>query len=221
MNDKTSPETEQLVSELASEANRLLVEMLGRSVVSWSQVEKSIDALARMLMGEGGLNKGGATVMTANLDIREKCKIIVALAFQAGLSSKQVTGIAETVNVAQNELRNRRNRLYHDSWSLKNGLFQKRSSTGTRLHRPQAFKLELLVPDYEPIKASEISSFINDCLKISDELLDHCEVLLKRMEARLKRTQERVERLEALVPEHGEQSPRSKTFWSRLLRRGS
>jgi hypothetical protein len=221
MSDKSSPETEQLISELESEANRLLVEMLGRSVIAWSQVEKSLDALAKVLMGTGGLSRTASKAITANLDVREKCKIITALAFEEGLPSKQVSAIADAVNSAQNDLRNRRNRLYHDSWSIKDGRMQKRASTGTRLHRPQAFKLELLVPDYEPIKAAEITSFITDCLKLSDVLLDHADVVLERMEADVNRVRKRALLLEARAAGSDEQYPRPRTLWSRLLRRGN
>jgi hypothetical protein len=183
---------------------------LGQSVVAWSTAERGVETLLLILLLERGLIMGDATIVAANLDVRERSKMALALAYQTGVPQRRLKAIEALLNRIQNDLRNQRNRLYHDGWRFRDGGLQKRSYTGTRLHRKQAHKIELIVPDFEPITAQGIKAFVEECLKVADDMVEQSTLLVEDLKAVRKAPQ---------APKSPAQSRRPSKFWRRLLQR--
>jgi hypothetical protein len=206
----TPPESEQLIGELSEMTARFTVEFLGRCVIAWSTAERSLETLLVILLSGRRLRMEDARIVVSNLDIRERAKLVVALAYQAKLPHKRLTKIERLAGQIQNDLRNRRNRLFHDSWNLSESGIFKRASTGTKLVRSQAFKIGLFVPDFEPIKPAMMYDFINDCMNLAGELADQCQKLVDDMERELP---------PETPPKSDAQSPRPPKVWTRVLQR--
>jgi hypothetical protein len=200
---------EQLIEELSKLTTKGMVDFIGRCVIAWSAAERGLESLLVNLLFSRGLPSQDAKVVVANLDLRERARITIGLAYQANLSRKRVLAIEKLANRMSDDLRTRRNRLLHDSWSISRGLISKRASTGTKLARPQAWQLDLLVPDYEPVEPAALAAFIDDCLKVADAMMDESEHLIDQAARHLPSTQ---------PPKFGAQSPHQPRFWQRVLR---
>lgn len=178
---------------------------LGTAVISWSYLERAVDLLFGTLLGRLGLHTRSADLIAQNVEVREKAKIVVALACDARLPAGELERTIALMNAVQNDLRNERNRLFHDSWSYKEGAVARRKTTGSRIVRPQSRKVELLLPMPKAVEPGEITAFLARCDAISDEIISVGERLIEAMptdKSGLSR----------------EQSLGRQTFWSRLLR---
>jgi hypothetical protein len=194
------------------------VTTLGTAIISWSHCEESTEHLLRDLLGHHGLEDDAARIVSSSLDLKSRCALGVALAYRLNPPRDVLEKLSAAINRVQNEMRNTRNRLFHDSWMYKQGSIHKRVSTGPKLTRPQAHELELQVADYSPADLQEIKEFTDRCLDLSREIHD----LLKAISHQFfdkKFAELGVTRKQVLQAKPGEQPRRAKRGLTYLFRR--
>lgn len=168
---------EDLKKQLAKAVQTYTHETLGRCVVYFSFLERSLEVLVVALLRHHRLAREAARLVVVNLDIREKSAIAIALACDAKLKSKLLEKLLAACNVVTGELRNERNRIFHDSWTVKSGVFQRKRTVGSRVKRPQARKIVLDIPQFEPASYEELQPFMDKCYTTAGALLDCAEII--------------------------------------------
>jgi hypothetical protein len=141
------------------------IKWLGRAVISWSYLETTLDTLFEVLLAIHGFKKTQSLkIMSANVDMRDKLQIIQALTVDCVQDKKTVGEAVSLTNYVGNELRNERNRLFHDNWSkgFAGSLLRTRRQ-GSKVSRPQAREFELVLPKAEPAGSKEIQQFNTNC----------------------------------------------------------
>ena len=194
----------RVISANLDPKTREAVELLGRSLIAWSYLELCVDTLLLAVLSLKGLWSDAGDLIVANLDIREKASITVALGCVASLPKSTKADIVTSMNRVQNELRNERNRLFHDSWRVGEGGLSRRKTTGTKVVRPQARALSLELPAEEPVSVEAIRAFVEKCFAETERVLELCNVALSCAEA--------IPPLRLPEP-----PPRPRKFWNRLL----
>ena len=147
------------------EYNQLAFSMLADCVVAWSHVEQSTDTAISTLLLRSGMAGDAAEMVALNLEIREKCAIIASLAYLYRLDDKWLSDVLTSINTISNDLRNRRNRLLHDTWSIGvGGQIHRRTRGKLRVTKPQSRQFDLIIPTPEPASTDEMARFVTDCL---------------------------------------------------------
>jgi hypothetical protein len=154
--------------------------ILGSAIIAWSHCEEATEHLLRDLLQYHGLEEDTARLIASTLDLKSRCALGIALAYKLPLSRDMMERLSTAINTVQNDLRNTRNRLFHDSWMLTKGAIHKRLSTGPKLSRPQARELELIVPDYSPVELQNVIDFSDRCIASSQEIHDIIGLIIKR-----------------------------------------
>lgn len=186
---------------------------LGMAIISWSHCEEAVEHLLRDILQFHGLERDTADLIAATLDLKSRCALGIALTYKLDIPLDLMERLSAAVNSVQNDLRNRRNRLFHDSWMFKEGAIHKRVSTGPKLKRPQARQLGLDVPDYAPADLGEVIEFSKRSVETSQEIHDLLGLISQRYFS------VRVAELEAQQEALGARCRRPRTGLSRLLRR--
>ncbi len=184
------------------EAFERTAKLVGASIMAFSHVEHSVEATAYTLLTLFGLHPNQAEVVNLNVKMRENAPIALALAHQARVEKGTLERLERSLATATSSLRNRRNRIAHDSWRMSEAGMTKRNTSGTKVAKQP---VQLIIPQYEPVNVDEIVSFIRDCEAVIESL----------GEVRL-----------ALIDQLGSEylragiglPPRPTTVWSRLLR---
>lgn len=167
--------------KLQKRTSELALQALGRSVIAWSYLERAVEHSLGILLGQCGMPFEESLVVATNVPLRDRVPLIATLAHRKYATRPWFSQLIELTNRVNNELRNRRNRIMHDSWAEGDeGFLERRSSVKPKLVRPQARKYELVSPNFERVDYEDISAFITDCLTTANELsevntkMNHC-----------------------------------------------
>lgn len=152
------------------ELGRLGLEALGRAVIAWSHVERVSEATLSILLCGSGMGLDEARIISTTVDLRDRAALVIALGHRAVGKKRWFGKLLEVMNHLSNDLRNNRNRLFHDAWTEDRGKLSRRTTTKPKLTRPQSRKFELVLPAYEPASVRQINEFIGDCLKTAGQL---------------------------------------------------
>ena len=150
--------------------------LLGQCVMAFSKLEELTDLWLAVLAKRHGMNTDASLLLAINLPLREKCSAIVALAFLIDPDEKLMDRIASVTNKVCVELRNQRNRLFHDVWSRGDYELIRRPRTGTKLTRPQSRQVELKIPDQVKVTHHDLGNFIKECVDMSNEIISLSEL---------------------------------------------
>jgi hypothetical protein len=183
-----------------------LTGVLGAAIISWSHCEEATEHLLRDLLVFNNLEKATADIIAATLDLKARCSLSLALAYRLKIPHDLMDRLATAINAVQNDARNTRNRIFHDSWLLNKGEIHKRTSTGPKLTRPQSRQLELSIPDYQPVNLTDVTTFSERCIDLSREIHDILGIISDQY-------------FQALRIVRNERSRGRRTWWSRLLQR--
>lgn len=164
-------DTPQAALEQAErEVGNIMLEGLGRAVLAWSFVERASELALTALMLGHGMALDEAHIISTAIDVRDRAALITALSHRAVGNKRWFGELVSVMNRLSNELRNSRNRLFHDAWSQKKGGQLSRRSSKPKLIRPQSRKFELILPTFEPVTIKQIDQFIRDCLDAADQI---------------------------------------------------
>lgn len=155
--------------ELQPERQRTMA-LLGHCIVAWSFVERSIEHSLIILLVGSGLPEEEATIVATTMDVRDRVSLCAALGYKMAPKEPWFREMIALHNHATNELRNQRNRLLHDAWSIDGPRLARRSSSKPRLARPQSRELELVLPSFKPVTDDEIREFFDACTKATDDI---------------------------------------------------
>lgn len=178
---------------------------IGHAVMAWSQVEISTDTALTSLLYLNGTSMASCKLIALNLGVREKCTIIACLAHEVHSSQKWLDALLIALNTISHDLRNRRNRLLHDTWEVKDQFVVRTTRTPLRVSRPQSRTFSIDIPGPQEDPYIEAHAFGADCQKA---VLTLNNLMLSVLRDARKEPPE-------AAPE---QSPRRRKFWSRLLR---
>ena len=101
-----------------SAINQSVLSMLGDCILGWSHVETATDNSLRAMLHISGMALGATEMVVLNLAIREKCSVMLSLAFVYRLDDDWFGELSGHLNAISNDLRNQRNRILHDTWSI-------------------------------------------------------------------------------------------------------
>ena len=126
---------------------------IGYVCIWWSQLEARLDSFLAYLIGLeiGKISES----ITANADMREKVQMIIALAFIQKRNVAWFERVKTLMDSIDNILRVERNRYIHDAWVIQAAKTIRRTR-GTKIKRPQAFKIELVTKEDVEIKPGQI-----------------------------------------------------------------
>jgi len=113
---------------------------LGVMCVVWGHLEASLNLLLSMLLdlNDAKLNE----TVNHNVDMRNKLQIVLGLGYLKVKNDTWFTILKWVIETIDNDLRPRRNRFIHDTWTKTDTGAVKRIEAKTGLRKPQAFKLE-------------------------------------------------------------------------------
>jgi|SRR5579872_871440 len=130
---------------------------IGYLCIFWAALEHEIDTFLDALIP---LEAGQVSdSVVANIDFREKLRILLALGFIRKPNAGWFRRLERTVNHVDNGLRPERNRFVHDQWRGLDPIV--RRTKRTALVRPQARQIELRAFEDRAIKPAEIWRLVN------------------------------------------------------------
>lgn len=154
--------------------------LLGYCAITWSILERACAAFVLQALAEKGTPFKTAQIVVANIGAREVSAIGAALAVDLELSHKVVDGLSKAFNAVQNDLRTRRNRLFHDAWDPGRDGLKRKLTTGTKLVRPQSREIKIALPHFEPVTDEFLLKFIADCSHWIDYIAEQTELVCER-----------------------------------------
>ncbi len=176
--------------EWIDEYQRSMRSLIGYCVTAFSQLDQCTDELFTLLSVKHGMNARPASLVALNLPLRSKCTSILCLAHEAELKPKMMKRLVTIINQIQGDLRNRRNRLLHDTWDTNQLEILRRKRSEIHIKTPQAFTYALDIPEHQVVTQNELSGFTEDCLgvyieinKIIKELSRHWEIKQPEVQA--------------------------------------
>jgi hypothetical protein len=150
---------------------------LGLACMSWSLLESVIDDfLADIIPLENDPRQDVAGVFHANIDFREKIKILVSVAFIRKYNDQWFRELQEWIDEIDNDLRTERNRYVHDSWTLEPDneyMSLSRTQKVSKLIKPQAYQLELITQIQTPVSLEDLEGLgkrISDAIRAMVDL---------------------------------------------------
>jgi len=117
-------------------------------------------------LGEGAVSDS----ITHNVDIRAKLQMSKALGFIKKPSAKWFGDLEKCLNIIDNDLRTKRNRMVHDSWIVSSDAVIKMQKVA-QIIKPQSRQTELQTRKETPVTSEEIQTVINDLNAQAFELL--------------------------------------------------
>ena len=194
--------------------NQLAMAMLGDCVMAWSHVEVSTDTAVRSLFFMSGLTDDAAEMIALNLGLREKCSIIASLAYLHRPNDRWLSNVLSVANTISNDLRNQRNRILHDTWTIEGtGQLHRKRRSALRVGRPQSREFELVIPSAEPADTTDIHLFAKQAGDAVIELNDLMAAMLDVRRQELERESDA-----RSPPSEGSQMGRLGRLWNRLSR---
>ena len=132
---------------------------IGYVSIFWGWLDHELDdLLATLAPFEGG---DISRSIVGNMDLRDKIKIAGALAFIRKPSVKWFSELKDVLDLIDNDLRTKRNRITHDVWTGTHDRILRRTRQ-TKFLRPQARQLVLSTIEETPVKAKEVWQLSND-----------------------------------------------------------
>jgi hypothetical protein len=134
---------------------------IGYICVFWGWLEGAVDALLITLLPLEKITvtpeevKRIADAIVASLDMRDKIRILRAVAFVRKIDAKWFKRLMAVLDLVDNDLRMKRNRYVHDVWSAPRGRLRY-TTRQTKFKKPQAFVLELVTEEHTHVKMKDV-----------------------------------------------------------------
>lgn len=179
MTDETNPYSDDPLERAHQELNEVITSAIGQCVTVFSNIENCTDLLFIVLCRRHGMASQAATILANGMNLRTKCETMTGLTFALIGNDSLIEQVSSTLNRVTNDLRNRRNRLLHDVWTISAGSeISLTKRTGVRLRKVQSRTFGLDIPKPEEISIDLLWSFIEDCIEVQRDLVRLAELLV-------------------------------------------
>ena len=130
---------------------------LGYVCMAWSWLELTVDATLVTLLEPSDLDSSAAVVY--NMDQRDKCRAVLALGFIKKPSDEWYSELKTLISEIDNDLRNERNRMVHDSWHhTPDGIF--RLTNYAKVSREQARQYAIHFGEGKTVSPAELRTLM-------------------------------------------------------------
>lgn len=131
---------------------------IGRLCMAWADLETAIGILMVDLLEPAHV--AAQMALMTNMDIRDRIATTLPLALVSKPDDRWFSVLQSCLNRINNDIRNERNRMVHDSWVQLRDRTMARFRPNASVIRPQSRTLSLTTGEIVPVAVAEIATLV-------------------------------------------------------------